>query len=84
MSSLFAFQVAEPIIEQPTEVRVHYDEDTQLSVWQSDNNAAMVTLVCTGYPAGLYISCVNTVRFGCTPGPQNTGSGYGYRCDPAP
>jgi hypothetical protein len=82
MSSIFAFQVAEPILVEPVQASVDYDEQTQLAVWHSDNDAALVQLRCTGYPAGIYISCVDIWRFGCAPTGLNPGSGYGYRCDP--
>ena len=80
MSTIFAFQVAEPIVAEPIQASVRYDEDAQVSVWSSDGDAALRTQWCTGYPAGRYLSC-RTYSSICAPSNPNPGAGYGYRCD---
>jgi hypothetical protein len=84
MSSVFAFQVAEPIGTGPASAlaQVRYDDESQTSVWQGGADAIMQARVaeCSGYPAGEYDSCEAELSY-CILGPVNTGLGYGYVCD---
>ena len=85
MNSVFAFAVAQPIETDETTAPVEgrYDTETQTMVWAGEADAVLAGSYCTGYPAGLYLSCVNHpgIPPWCNAYNPNPGASWGYRCD---